>query len=162
MPKGHYQHKKIDPIPRFWSKVRKSKGCWIWTAAASGVGDYGYFWSGSAMVRAHRFSWELHNGPIPEGLKVLHACDVPLCVNPSHLFLGTMQDNSDDMVQKGRCRSDISKAREAIRTSITCKNGHEYTSENTYLGRGCRSCRTCARDRKRRWESKKEKIGAMV
>ena len=52
--------------------------------------------------RAHRYSWEIHKGPIPDGLFVLHRCDVPACVNPSHLFLGNNQENVDDMMNKGR------------------------------------------------------------
>ncbi len=81
-------------------------GCWIWTAARSSWG-YGFLGvaregAGMAMRGAHRISWELHRGAIPDGLSVLHRCDVPLCVNPDHLFLGTQKDNLKDMRFKGR------------------------------------------------------------
>jgi len=75
-------------------------GCWIWTSARTPTG-YGSIWVGS-NARAHRVSWELHRGPIPVGLHVLHRCDVPLCVRPEHLFLGTHNENMADMVAKGR------------------------------------------------------------
>lgn len=83
---------------RFWTYVKKTKTCWLWTGAVSKAG-YGNF---DANIRAHRFSWQLHFGPIPEGLCVLHKCDVPGCVRPDHLFLGTNKDNSQDAVRKGR------------------------------------------------------------
>ncbi len=89
---------------RFWSKVDKgllSEGCWIWTASQSDWG-YGYFSVDGRMKKAHRVSWTIVNGEIPEGLHVLHRCDNPPCVNPSHLFLGTHQDNMADHVAKGR------------------------------------------------------------
>lgn len=92
---------------RFWAKVNKTESCWLWTGFLDKDG-YGFIRQGGAkgkMVRAHRFSWELTNGKIEEGMKVLHNCpggDNPSCVNPNHLFLGTQQDNIADMVIKGR------------------------------------------------------------
>lgn len=96
-----------QPIPiaeRFWPRVDKAVGqgpdgtCWEWTASRNGDG-YGF----SNHTMAHRVSWEIHNGSIPNGLCVLHRCDNPPCVNPAHLFLGTKKDNAADMSAKGRC-----------------------------------------------------------
>lgn len=85
----------------FWSKVKKTAGCWLWTASTVGFG-YGQFRINMRMVQAHRFSWELTNGAIPDGLCVLHRCDEPRCVRPDHLFLGTPADNNADRDAKGR------------------------------------------------------------
>lgn len=75
-------------------------GCWLW-ARSTVPGGYGKL----RRVRSHRASYEAFKGPIPDGLFVCHKCDVPACVNPDHLFLGTSRDNIDDMVAKGRqCR----------------------------------------------------------
>lgn len=94
---------------RFWAKVDTSGSCWVWTANCikdkNGNRRYGLIGAGrrgEGMLYAHRVSWELHNGPIPKGLKVLHRCDNPQCVNPKHLFLGTQLDNVMDMYRKGR------------------------------------------------------------
>jgi len=90
---------------KFWKRVDKNgpNGCWLWTSVHGGL-DYGMLSSNSQhkAILAHRLSWEIHYGAIPDGMYVLHKCDVPKCVNPDHLFLGTYQDNSDDCVRKDR------------------------------------------------------------
>ncbi len=84
-----------------------SSGCWLWAGTKLPQG-YGLFRTGSIRdgtrryERAHRASWRLHRGEIPESLQVCHACDTPSCVNPDHLFLGTARENTLDMVRKGR------------------------------------------------------------
>lgn len=92
---------KLTAEERFMSKVDTSGECWEWTGAIKAKG-YGAFWQNGRSIRAHRFSWELHCGPIPDGLMVLHHCDNRRCVRPEHLFLGTAQDNILDAYQKGR------------------------------------------------------------
>jgi hypothetical protein len=86
---------------RFWRKVRKGEGCWEWTGARNSKG-YGNVRIARRYRGAHRVSYELTRGPIPAGLLVCHSCDNPVCVRPDHLFLGTVKNNSDDMVRKGR------------------------------------------------------------
>lgn len=89
---------------RFWAKVDKSGECWVWTAAHNGRRGYGGVQADGRWKRASRVSWEMENGPIPDGLHVLHRCDNPPCVRPDHLFLGTQSDNNHDRDRKGRGR----------------------------------------------------------
>jgi hypothetical protein len=88
---------------RFWAKVSRMSPaeCWLWTASQNSMG-YGKMLVAGKLQLAHRISWELHIGPVPAGLFVLHRCDTPLCVNPLHLFVGTNADNMRDMKVKGR------------------------------------------------------------
>jgi hypothetical protein len=91
---------------RFWAKVdkRTAGGCWEWNGSrkARGYGQINAGGRGGAMLKAHRVSWAIHFGSIPDGLHVLHRCDNPPCVNPDHLFLGTNKDNASDCKSKGR------------------------------------------------------------
>src|SRR5580765_4132099 len=94
---------------RFYSKFigEPNSGCWLWTAAVLKDG-YGHIAAGGRhgmYLQAHRASWEIHRGPIPPGVCVLHKCDTPSCVNPDHLFLGTQLENIADRHAKGRSRA---------------------------------------------------------
>lgn len=91
----------------FWGRVSPlgEDECWLWRGGTTR--GYGVFTVATKHVYAHRVSWELHKGPIENGLDVLHRCDVPLCVNPNHLFLGTQTDNVNDMWAKGRANPPV-------------------------------------------------------
>lgn len=127
-------------LERFKYKVAEN-GCWIWSASFTSKG-YGQISYKGKNTLAHRASAHLFlKFPIDSTLCVLHACDNPKCVNPAHLFIGTAQDNSDDMVAKGR---------HWLANKTHCDKGHPFSGENLYMRGGCRRCRSCYRAAKRK------------
>lgn len=122
---------------RFWGMVRKTRCCWLWTGHRhhKGHGTIKLGASNPVPEQAHRVSWMLHKGPIPDGLCVLHNCpggDNPACVNPAHLWLGTKVENTKDMVKKGthargeRMGNSVLKAKQVLLGIRLRKQGYSY------------------------------------
>jgi hypothetical protein len=110
---------------RFWAKVQKSDGCWIWTGSQN---RKGYGWvgvPGRQTKLAHRVSWVLANGHLDASACVLHRCDTPACVRPDHLFLGSKADNNRDMVSKGR--HFRGEARSALQRTTAPRGQNHWT-----------------------------------
>lgn len=114
-------------VERFWGHVDKSGECWLWNGnlTSSGYGTY------AGRAGAHRIAYRITVGQIPPGYEVDHLCNVPRCVRPEHLEAVTREENW----------------RRRVERQTHCKNGHEFTPENTYTGWGQRACKTCARRR---------------
>jgi hypothetical protein len=129
------------PELRFWSKVNREGPipihfpelgpCWVWTGKihrqCGGRKDYGVIWTNGKELFTHRLSYSMHFGKIPEGQSVLHHCDNPPCVRPSHLYLGTQKDNVRDMMTRSRGKSHLSQ--EAIREIRERYAAEEITQE---------------------------------
>lgn len=135
-------------MERFIEKIDTSGSCWLWKSALHHSG-YGLFGMDGRMQTASRVAYKLLVGPIPPDMCVLHACDNPRCVKPSHLFLGTQLENMRDMTTKGRNH-------ETKKTH--CPRGHAYTKLNTYLSpsKKGRTCRECGRIAQRAYQAKKK------
>ena len=100
--KTHIRWCQVDWKPQFWAKVEKTDSCWLWRGAIEGAG-YGHFTIRRVHLRAHHVSWCIANGREPQGgLYIRHTCDVPNCVNPDHLRLGTHQENMQDKIKRDR------------------------------------------------------------
>lgn len=129
----------VPPEIKFWKNIDKSDGCWLWTGY-KGKKGYGYT-SGSIdgkqkRIQVHRLSYEIHFGAIPQGLQVLHKCDVPLCVRPDHLFIGDDQANRSDMASKGRGRGGKSTLPMGVRErKIVRPWSRPFRAELTHFGR---------------------------
>jgi hypothetical protein len=110
--------KKIDR--RFDAKVMPelNSGCWLWTGAVN-VSGYGLFYIGWDVLRAHRYSYERANGKLKDGQVVMHKCDNPICVNPSHLAAGSQLENIADMIAKKRARRGIFKGEDNASAKLT-------------------------------------------
>lgn len=134
---------------RFWSKVKKTDGCWLWTGCVwRESAPYGQIHVDGKTRRAHRVSWELtHRKMAPAGMFICHACDNPRCVNPDHLWIGTRSENMLDAASKKRI---------PLQNNSHCKNGHLFAGENLKPIRGRnRVCRICAQEQDRAYRSKK-------
>ena len=128
----------LSPEDRFWSKVQVTPGCWLWLGAPNEDG-YGQYAFQEKNWLAHRLSYTLLVGPIPESLTLDHTCRVRHCVNPDHL---------------DPCTTQINTKRGYWATRTHCERGHEFTTENTRIrGDGSRACRTCHREYMRTWRS---------
>jgi len=130
---------KAPIIERFEKKFIKTDSCWLWTSSKTSQ-EYGLFWFDGKSRLAHRVAFEFYIGPIGEDMCVMHSCDNPSCVNPAHLSLGTLKDNTQDMLTKNRFPNQI---------KTHCPHGHEYAGNNLYINpKGHRVCRTCKYSRK--------------
>jgi len=156
------------PEQLFWEKVDKDgpvhptlkTPCWVWTGSTSGKG-YGEVRVKRRLWRAHRYSWAIVNGSIPDELLVCHECDNPPCVNPSHLFVGTSQQNTDDMRVKGRANyvsglrgSDLPQARlteEAVRELRAKYAEGGYTQSDLAIEYGIKQAQVSSIVRRTSW-----------
>jgi hypothetical protein len=126
---------------RFWKKVNKTDSCWNWTGGIINRG-YGLFWDGDKFQLAHRFSYELVHGKIPENMTIDHLCRNHLCVNPLHLEVVTMQVNQLRGFGQGGLNA----------RKTHCPRGHPLTPENIIKfknNRNTRQCRICKNERER-------------
>ena len=130
----------LSSAERFWLKVDKTDGCWIWNGYRN-VKGYGMFRINGRVHLTHRVSWTFAHGAIPDGLQACHHCDNPSCVRPDYLFTGTNADNQHDSVKKRRHCST---------KKTHCPKGHPYEGTNLYTPtRNERQCRICKRENKK-------------
>lgn len=141
-------------MKRFFDKIEKTDSCWIWKAGLRGKTGYGVFKLNGKTIDAHRLSYQLHKGEIPEKMYVCHICDNRKCVNPEHLFLGTAKNNWQDGFDKNRIK---------LLGGINIEKLKKHPSIGAY-NRGCR-CRDC-KDLKfasqRNWREKQKLLSWLL
>lgn len=136
-----------DRTERLFNLTRKTDTCWLWIGCKNNKG-YGLIHSHRinigtrdekpVNVQVHRLSWTIHKGEIPEGLQVLHKCDIRNCINPEHLFLGTNIDNVNDRKSKGR------PVGPGFKNYTGCSRGHSYYETGYFLNKkGIKICAKC-------------------
>jgi hypothetical protein len=131
---------KRDPEVRFFEKIERipESGCWIWMASLDAYG-YGALGVKGRPAKAHRFSWEFHHGH-PGAWHVLHRCDIPCCVNPSHLFLGVHEVNMADMKAKRRAKGQPGEQ------NVKAKFTAEQVAQIRLMLQSGRSCNSIAKE----------------
>ena len=136
--------RNVPTAVRFWSKVKKTKGCWIWTGFL--FKGYGRFKPNGKQTSAHRMAYELsHNVKIPQSLTIDHLCRNRACVNPEHLEIVSLKVN----VLRGESPS-ANNARKRF-----CLRGHRFSGKNLIIIGKKRRCRTCSNMRTRKWRQRK-------
>jgi hypothetical protein len=139
---------------RFWfyAPRRSAEECWEWGGPLTTAG-YGWFKYKAVFYTAHKVSYRLNVGEVPDGLCVCHSCDNRKCVNPKHLWLGTQLDNVRDMIRKGRANP--------LKRNLRCKKGHLYSEVGVRnKTNGTRQCRLCDNlSRRKRTEISRQSIG---
>lgn len=130
-----------NDIARFRDHIEEGSDCWLWTGTVTGnkTHKYGDFYVSGRSHRAHRIAYALEHGGVPHGMVIDHLCRNTLCVNPSHLEAVTSGDNT----------------RRGASYPTHCKYGHELSGDNILMNGGKRRCRSCGRERTRKWRAKK-------
>lgn len=144
--------RKKDPFGTIEERLERNisyepnSGCWLWSGAISNR-SYGSIFYEGRMQKAHRVTWTLRNGPIPEGLELDHLCRTRSCCNPDHLEPVTREENLR--------RGEHKNGKQGVEN---CPLGHPYSPENTMIRKetGWRTCRTCARHKTRLWREAKK------
>jgi len=143
-------YKSRPPQERFWARVDKSGSCWLWTGyvTENGYGQFGQSTVSGDNEYAHRYSYKISHGPIPEGSMVLHKCDVRTCVRPDHLYLGTAKQNTADMDARGRRGKNARLPPEIVRAIRSTAGSHTQIARRFDLSLTCVSNIRSGRRRK--------------